>query len=170
MTNSESLVCHYFSTKLSDIAIGWHAADEKAGVTFIKSCKIPEPFTQSGIPERFEPVVKYIFSLLNFEREPLNAPVHLLNFNKCTSFQRKVLAYVQTIPYGNTSTYALVGKAINCNGGARAIGNALASNPFPFIIPCHRVIKSDGSLGGYQGGKDLKRKIIEGEKWVLLKG
>ena len=81
----------------------------------------------------------------------------------CSPFQRKVLRAESGIPRGMVSTYGLIASHIGRPGGARAVGNALATNPFPFIIPCHRAVRSDGSIGGYQGGPEMKRKLLEYE-------
>jgi methylated-DNA-[protein]-cysteine S-methyltransferase len=61
------------------------------------------------------------------------------------------------------STYGRIAAHLGIPGGARAVGNALATNPFPIVIPCHRAIRSDGTLGGYQGGLAMKRALLEQE-------
>jgi methylated-DNA-[protein]-cysteine S-methyltransferase len=61
------------------------------------------------------------------------------------------------------STYQRIAKYLGNAKGARAVGSALAGNPFPIIIPCHRAIRSDGTLGGYQGGLEMKRRLLEME-------
>ncbi len=72
-----------------------------------------------------------------------------------------------TIPLGETRTYAWVAKAIGKPGAVRAVGTALRKNPFPLIIPCHRVVKSNGHLGKYAGCADgRKKKLIEMEKFI----
>lgn len=81
----------------------------------------------------------------------------------CTVFQQKVLRAEHGIPRGYVSTYKRIAGHIGRPKGSRAVGTALASNPFPIIIPCHRAIRSDGTLGGYQGGLDMKRKLLEME-------
>ena len=74
------------------------------------------------------------------------------------TFQSKVLSLVKKIPKGRVTTYKMIGKALGKKGQAyRAVGRALHDNKFPIIIPCHRVVKSDGSLGGYSRG--IKKKI-----------
>ena len=75
-----------------------------------------------------------------------------------TSFQRKVWDFLQTIPFGETKTYRQVAIAIGHPKAARAVANACGKNPLPIIIPCHRVIRSDGLIGGYsgKGGTDKK--------------
>lgn len=78
----------------------------------------------------------------------------------CPPFQRKVLLAEYAIPRGQVSTYRRMAVHLGVPGGARAAGNALATNPFPIVIPCHRAIRSDGTLGGYQGGLAMKKALL----------
>ena len=75
-----------------------------------------------------------------------------------TMFQLKVWAYLRKIPYGTVKTYSEVAKAIGRPHAARAVANAIGKNPYAPKIPCHRVIRSDGSLGGYSGKGGVKKK------------
>lgn len=88
----------------------------------------------------------------------------------CSPFQQEVLKAEYQIPWGSLSTYQLIARYLGREKGARAVGNALARNPFPIIIPCHRAIRSDGSLGGFQGGMDMKRRLLENEGMEFDKG
>lgn len=81
-----------------------------------------------------------------------------------TSFQKKVWNQLLKIPYGTTFSYLEISKQIDNEKAFRAVGNANGKNPFSIIIPCHRVIASDGSLGGYAGGVDRKIKLLNLEK------
>jgi methylated-DNA-[protein]-cysteine S-methyltransferase len=81
----------------------------------------------------------------------------------CSTFQQKVLRAEYGIPRGSVSTYQRIAKHLGNPKCARAVGTALAMNPFPIIIPCHRAIRSDGTLGGYQGGLEMKRALLEME-------
>jgi len=74
-----------------------------------------------------------------------------------TDFEWQVLKATLTIPLGETRTYQWVAKTIGRSKAVRAVGSALRKNPYPLIIPCHRVIKSDGQLGSYAGKKDGKK-------------
>ena len=79
---------------------------------------------------------------------------------KGTKFQLKVWNYLKTIPKGNVKTYKQVAISINCPKSARAVANACAKNPYAPKIPCHRVIRTDGNLGGYSGKGGIKTKKI----------
>ncbi|MEJ2627624.1 MAG: methylated-DNA--[protein]-cysteine S-methyltransferase [bacterium] len=81
-----------------------------------------------------------------------------------TDFQKQVLRAVQEVPYGTTQSYKEIAQKIGNPRAVRAVGNANRTNPLPLIIPCHRIIGSDGSMTGYGGGIDLKRKLLEFEK------
>tara|TARA_B100001564_G_C20615767_1_gene659828 strand:+ start:305 stop:577 length:273 start_codon:yes stop_codon:yes gene_type:complete len=79
---------------------------------------------------------------------------------KTTLFQRKVWLYLKKIPRGKVKTYSDVAKAIGKPLAVRAVANAIAKNPYAPRIPCHRVIRSDGSLGGYSGKGGVKTKKL----------
>ncbi len=83
---------------------------------------------------------------------------------KLTDFAQKVLKAVSQIPYGRTSTYRRIASEIGDPDAARAVGNALNKNPVPLIIPCHRVIQSDGEIGGFSAGLEWKMKLLNIEK------
>jgi methylated-DNA-[protein]-cysteine S-methyltransferase len=78
----------------------------------------------------------------------------------CGEFQRQVLLAEYGIPRGWVSTYGRIAKHIGVPGGSRAVGRALAENPFPIIIPCHRAVRVNGDVGGYQGGSEMKRALL----------
>ena len=86
-----------------------------------------------------------------------------LNLDNYTNFQKKVLQIVKEIPYGEIRSYKEAAGAAGYSRAYRAVGNTMRNNPLPLIIPCHRVIKTDGSLGGFSGkeGVALKRKMID---------
>ena len=88
---------------------------------------------------------------------------------KGTQFQLKVWSYLKKIPKGKVKTYAQVAKAIGKPKAVRAVANAIGKNPFPPNIPCHRVIRSDGKLGGYsaKGGIKTKKKLLKNEGFLF---
>lgn len=83
---------------------------------------------------------------------------------KITEFEKKVYAACKLIPPGETRAYAWIAKQINHPKACRAVGNALHKNPFAPLVPCHRVIRSDGSPGGFAGGCVKKIRLLAAEK------
>ena len=96
------------------------------------------------------------------KHEMFRGPVDLARVGP---FERDVLAVLRRIPAGAVKTYGEIAKAVGQPGAARAVGAACARNPLPLLIPCHRVVRSDGGLGGYslRGGVALKRRLLEAE-------
>jgi methylated-DNA-[protein]-cysteine S-methyltransferase len=97
------------------------------------------------------------------EGEAIAFSLDIVNLGPCSGFQQRVLRAEHAIPRGSVSTYGLIAAHLGKPGGARAVGNALAGNPFPLIIPCHRAVSSDRSLGGYQGGPEMKQALLKME-------
>lgn len=77
-----------------------------------------------------------------------------------TGFRRQVLALLREIDYGTTASYAAIAQLVHNPKAVRAVGTACATNPLPVVIPCHRILRSDGGLGGYIGGLDAKRTLL----------
>jgi len=96
---------------------------------------------------------------LYFAGEVVNFP-DKLDLRGKTSFQQRVWKQTQTIPYGKTNSYAQIANQMGYCQAARAVGQALNKNPLPIIIPCHRVIRSDGGLGGFSTGLDMKKCLL----------
>jgi methylated-DNA-[protein]-cysteine S-methyltransferase len=94
---------------------------------------------------------------------PTDFRLDLLSLDLCSGFQRSVLLAEHAVPRGWVTTYGRMAAHLGAPGGARAVGGALARNPFPIVIPCHRVIRSDGSLGGFQGGAPMKQALLTSE-------
>lgn len=80
-----------------------------------------------------------------------------------TDFQRKVLKITEKIPKGKVATYGLIAEMLGNKIYSRAVGNALNKNPYPIIIPCHRVIRSDGFVGGFAKGTAIKEELLKNE-------
>jgi O-6-methylguanine DNA methyltransferase len=95
------------------------------------------------------------------QRAFFSVPVDL---SQVPAFQRNVLEMAGRIPFGEVRAYAWVAEAIGHPRAVRAVGTALGRNPVPLIMPCHRVLRSDGSLGGYLFGLDVKRRLLELER------
>jgi len=110
--------------------------------------------------EQIAPVVRQLQEYFNGERLGFDLPLHLQG----TSFQKRVWEALMQIPHGETRTYKEIAQSIGAEKAVRAVGNANNKNPLPIIIPCHRVIGSNGSLVGYGGGVDKKQYLLEIEK------
>ena len=106
-----------------------------------------------------EPVKKILNHLTNKEPQ-LDLPLDI----RSTAFQRQVWEQLRSIPYGQTVSYGEVAKALGKPGAVRAVGRACATNPVALVIPCHRVVREDQTLGGYRWGLERKQKLIEHER------
>lgn len=89
------------------------------------------------------------------------------DFDKMTDFQKKVLKITMKIPIGKVATYGLIAEVIGNRSYSRAVGNALNKNPYPIEIPCHRVVRSDGMIGGYAKGTTYKEKLLIEENVII---
>lgn len=98
-----------------------------------------------------------------FKGVPVQTPFEWLDMKCFTDLQKKVLIATSSIDYGNCCSYKDIAAAIGSPKAYRFVGNTMAINTFPILIPCHRVIRSDLSTGQYRGGTDLKKKLIEHE-------
>jgi len=89
-----------------------------------------------------------------------------MDWSSLSPFQQKVYKAAMKVPYGTVDTYGNLARRIGCPKGARAVGGALAKNPFPLVVPCHRIVRGDGSLGGFsaRGGSVLKKKLLRLER------
>jgi methylated-DNA-[protein]-cysteine S-methyltransferase len=83
-----------------------------------------------------------------------------IDFRHVTAFQRRVLLAAAQVPAGQVVSYGEIARRIGRSGGSRAVGQALRHNPVPIVIPCHRVVATGGTLGGYTGGLEIKRKLL----------
>ncbi len=109
-------------------------------------------------PGRLDPVARELEEYFARRRRVFAVP---LDLRLATGFRRSVLAHLQQIPYGGTESYAQVAAAAGSPRAVRAAGTACALNPVPIVVPCHRVVRSDGSPGGYAGGPAAKRLLLE---------
>lgn len=92
----------------------------------------------------------------------------ILSNNGFTVFQIRVYKKVCTIPWGCTRSYEWIARAQGRPRAARAVGQALKRNPFPLVIPCHRVVGKDGAPGGFSKGRDIKKRLLELEKAAII--
>jgi methylated-DNA-[protein]-cysteine S-methyltransferase len=118
-------------------------------------------FLQNQHPARIYSMARTIENYYCGRR--ISVPWCYFDFSAYTANQIKIYREVATIPYGRVRTYGEVADRAGMAGASRFVGNCMARNPYPIFIPCHRVIRSDGSLGGFGGGLDLKQKMLDME-------
>ena len=117
-----------------------------------------------ALEQSHEKLKKLCLQIQNFlEDSPVSFSLEFININLCYDFQKKILLETRQIPRGKVISYGRLADRILAPGAARAVGSALARNPFPLIIPCHRVVKSTGYLGNFGGGPEMKRFLLQME-------
>lgn len=131
--------------------------DEENLKALIESNDCEEFFDVTRDDERLQDVSNQIKDYLNGEQIEFDFAYDL---SGATQFQQEVWSAIQKIPYGETRTYSWVAKEIGRPRAVRAVGNALAANPLPIVIPCHRVV-GISSLGGYSGGLEWKKHLLK---------
>ena len=92
---------------------------------------------------------------------PVGPSTFAVDLQLVTGFRRTVIEHLTDIGYGSTASYGDLAKAAGNPKAARAVGSACANNPVPVVVPCHRVVRSDGSIGHYLGGTDAKRALLD---------
>ena len=107
---------------------------------------------------RFDNLCRQLDGYFAGQRRHFEVP---LDLRLAHGFRLEVLAHLRTIPYGATETYAAAAAASGRPRAVRAVGTACASNPLPLLVPCHRVVRSDGTMGGYLGGLPAKRLLLD---------
>ncbi|WP_243867463.1 methylated-DNA--[protein]-cysteine S-methyltransferase [Actinophytocola oryzae] len=108
-------------------------------------------------PARLDPVARQLGEYFDGGRQTFDLP---LDLRLARGFRLAVLTHLPAIGYGRTESYAQVAAAAGSPRAVRAVGTACATNPLPVVVPCHRVVRSDGSYGGYVGGEDTKRTLL----------
>ena len=111
------------------------------------------------------PILKELHEYFEHGREEFMQEIEI---PEGTEFEKKVWLALKDIPYGETRTYKWLAGKIGRPNASRAVGQALGRNPLPIILPCHRIIESDGSLGGYSGGINIKRRLLDIEYYMKL--
>jgi methylated-DNA-[protein]-cysteine S-methyltransferase len=119
--------------------------------------------THAAITPLLNPTIKVLTERIQgfLEGEAVAFEVSLIDLGQCSEFQRRVLLAEHGIPRGWVSTYGRIARSLGSPSAARAVGTALSRNPFPIIIPCHRAIRANGELGGFRGGPNMKRALLE---------
>lgn len=108
-------------------------------------------------PARLEEAARELGEYFTGRRTRFDLP---LDYRLSAGFRRTVLAHLPDIAYGHTATYSMVADLAGSPRAVRAVGTACATNPLPVVVPCHRVIRSDGTAGGYVGGSDAKLTLL----------
>ena len=150
--------CGAFGTPLGRMCL---TADSRG----IRSLKFADP--PADLPrddgDLLRETERQIHAYFSGRRTSFDLPIHL----EGTDFQRAVWRKLLRIPYGETRSYQEIACAIGRPGAARAVGAACAANPIWILIPCHRVIASDGRLTGYAGGIDRKQRLLALERRLI---
>ena len=159
------------STPIGSVGVIWTRLNDnpkivrillsKPGLSAEDQVSVLYPNSQASSCAEIDDVATAIEGLI--EGEEIEFSLDVADLSLCTEFQQLVLRAEHRIPRGSISTYQLIAEYLGKRNGARAVGNALANNPFPLIVPCHRAIRSDRHLGGYQGGLEMKRALLEKE-------
>jgi methylated-DNA-[protein]-cysteine S-methyltransferase len=112
-------------------------------------------------PGRLDEAARQLEAYFTGRRRAFDVP---LDLRLSAGFRRQVLNHLRTIGYGHTESYAGVARAVGRAQAVRAVGSACATNPVPLLVPCHRVLRSDGALGGYVGGLEAKQALLALER------
>jgi methylated-DNA-[protein]-cysteine S-methyltransferase len=114
-----------------------------------------------------DPIARELDQYFSGKRKAFDVTVDL---SPLTPFQRRILTATARVPFGDVSTYARVAARAGSENASRAAGQALGSNPILIVVPCHRILASDGSLGGYAGGLAAKRVLLQLERGSVPAG
>lgn len=112
-------------------------------------------------PVRLEEVARQLDEYFSQRRQRLDVP---LDLHGVSDFRRAVLDHLRTIEFGATESYAEVAAATGRPAAVRAVGSACSHNPVPLVVPCHRVVRSDGAIGQYLGGPEVKAALLDLER------
>jgi methylated-DNA-[protein]-cysteine S-methyltransferase len=160
--------CGRIETPFGSLAVQWSVREGKAGIDRI--C-LPQAAAGGAAEAGSDPdgaipppVADLLARLAAFAAgEAVRFPLESLRLANCSPFQRRVLLAQAAVPRGKVTTYGLLAEHLGQPRAVRAVGTALARNPFPIVIPCHRTVRSDGTLGGYAGGLAMKRALLAAE-------
>ena len=146
---------------LARIMIG----NNKAQPLFLKELKFFYPtYSISENPVPFRNVITWLKKYFENKKVAINGSGIRFDFSSGTKFQRTVWKALTRIPYGQVRSYQCIAEQIKNPNAVRAVGQANGRNPIPILVPCHRVINKDGTLGGYSGGVQIKKKLLKIEK------
>ncbi len=114
---------------------------------------------------QLEAARRQLLDYLEGRRNTFDVP---LDLSQGTSFQRQVWRTLQRVPYGKLRSYQWIAARVGGAHYARAVGNAVGANPLPIVVPCHRIVAHDASLGGFSGGLSMKRKLLSLEGTLTM--
>lgn len=168
--NESVKILYYTSLETDLLGTIWLAASERGLIAirfeedsadflsnFFNTLNTTEPINIFHDKDKLQPFIESLQIYFTEKKQiPQALPVDLFDQ---TSFQQEILNLIRQIPFGSTTTYGELAEKINNPNAARAIGQVLRRNPIPIIIPCHRVLNADGTLGGYGGVMGSERKI-----------
>jgi methylated-DNA-[protein]-cysteine S-methyltransferase len=171
----KSLYYSLTATAFGDVGIVWRQKGDTPSVVRIvlpgENEKTDNVVRQSfsDIMKRSHHNVEQLFvSIQKFlEGQEVSFSEGILDMSVCGEFQQEVLRQSMLIPRGKVSTYGRLAKRVGRPKSARAVGMALAANPFPLVIPCHRIIRADGDLCGFGGGLKMKKALLNMEGVVF---
>lgn len=147
---------------VTDISFGRTSTTEEFLTRIIDRGYDPVPDQQA-----IQPVVVELTEYFQGSRNVFDVPV---DFSGLSPFAKDVLQATAAVPFGGVATYSEIARRIDNPGASRAVGNALGRNPIPIILPCHRVVPADHSLGNYTGGVDIKANLLTIEGVLLPSG
>ena len=166
-----NLRIHLQTTPFGSVALLWSIYEQrpfifrilisrpKALATQLAAAQFPAAFSSSCA--EIDSIGARIEAFLN--GEDIRFTLDNVRLDLCSGFQHSVLLAEYAIQRGRVSSYGLIAGYLQVPKSARAVGTALATNPFPIVIPCHRAVRSDRTLGGYQGGLAMKCKLLQME-------
>jgi methylated-DNA-[protein]-cysteine S-methyltransferase len=150
------------NTEVGLVMVGFAEGDPDAMLATLAERVSPRVLE---LPSRLDPVHRELDEYFSGRRQRFELSIDWKLVR--AGFSRAILEATARIPYGSRSTYRDVAAAAGNPRASRAAGNALGANPVPVVVPCHRVLKSDGSLGGYAGGPALKERLLAIEGALL---
>ncbi|MEI6446420.1 MAG: methylated-DNA--[protein]-cysteine S-methyltransferase [Actinomycetes bacterium] len=143
------------ATEAALVSVSFQAGTDSRGLG-----QIPQRGVGDDRPAPLEQAVLQLGDYFSGDRLEFDLPLDLIGL---TDFRRDVLMRTSRIPFGATLSYGELAAAVGRPGAARAVGTAEGSNPIAIVIPCHRVVRSDGAIGQYGGGSEAKRWLLEHE-------